>query len=95
MKRKFIRRYGGVENVPVWALLASGSCGGVSPLLNLLHPSFNMWFIPIATQIAYWLSCYPLDVIKSRVQLADKPPSSGGTFYIRREFGAVIRESGW
>jgi len=73
MKRRFARSYGGAENVPVWALLASGSCGGIS----------------------YWLACYPIDVIKSRVQLAEQPPASGGSFYIRREFAAVIKESGW
>ncbi|KAF9476876.1 hypothetical protein BDN70DRAFT_995371 [Pholiota conissans] len=25
--------------------------------------------------IAYWLSCYPLDVVKSRVQLSATPPT--------------------
>jgi len=73
MKRRFVGVYGSAEKVPVWALLASGSCGG----------------------IAYWLACYPLDVVKSRVQLAEQPPASGGSWYIRREFAAVIRESGW
>ncbi|KAG1734632.1 mitochondrial carrier [Suillus lakei] len=50
-KRKFQSTYG--DKVPVWALLASGSTGG----------------------IAYWLSCYPLDVIKSRIQLRQTPPT--------------------
>ncbi|KAF8319853.1 mitochondrial carrier domain-containing protein [Cantharellus anzutake] len=68
-KRQFKFRYG--ENLPIWALLASGSCGGIS----------------------YWLACYPLDVVKSRVQLAPKPPT-GGLTYIARELGTVYHEGG-
>ncbi|CEL52721.1 Mitochondrial substrate carrier family protein G OS=Dictyostelium discoideum GN=mcfG PE=2 SV=1 [Rhizoctonia solani AG-1 IB] len=67
-KRQFRSRYG--NQVPVWALLASGSCGG----------------------ICYWLSCYPLDVVKSRVQLASTPPK--GLDYIAQELRAIIREGG-
>ena len=37
--------------LPVWALMASGSLGGISN----------------------WLACYPLDVIKSRVQQSTAP----------------------
>ena len=40
MKRRFIKQYGGVDRVPVWALLASGSCGGVSLYFSYLHSSF-------------------------------------------------------
>ncbi|PWY99923.1 mitochondrial carrier [Testicularia cyperi] len=49
--------YAGVSPapLPVWALMLSGSCGGI---LN-------------------WLACYPLDVIKSRIQLSDAPLSRG------------------
>ncbi|QRW12698.1 mitochondrial carrier protein [Ceratobasidium sp. AG-Ba] len=67
-KRKFQAKYG--ANVPVWALLASGSCGG----------------------ICYWLSCYPLDVVKSRVQLANTPPK--GLDYIAQELRTIAREGG-
>ncbi|KAJ3574812.1 hypothetical protein NP233_g1510 [Leucocoprinus birnbaumii] len=49
-KRSFAKKYG--KDIPVWALLASGSTGG----------------------IAYWLACYPLDVVKSRIQLRAEPP---------------------
>ena len=28
--------------------------------------------------LGYWLACYPLDVVKSRVQLAEAPPAKGG-----------------
>jgi solute carrier family 25 carnitine/acylcarnitine transporter 20/29 len=69
-KRKFQSKYG--DKVPVWALLASGSTGG----------------------IAYWLSCYPLDVIKSRIQLRQTPPTGKPWKYINNEIRVVIAESG-
>lgn len=69
-KRKFQGMYG--EKVPVWALLASGSTGG----------------------IAYWLSCYPLDVIKSRIQLRQTPPTGKPWKYMTNEIRTVIAESG-
>lgn len=69
-KRKFQSKYG--DKVPVWALLASGSTGG----------------------IAYWLSCYPLDVIKSRIQLRQSPPTGKPWKYMTNEIRMVITESG-
>lgn len=69
-KRKFQSKYG--DKVPVWALLASGSTGG----------------------IAYWLSCYPLDVIKSRIQLRQTPPTGKPWKYMTNEIKMVIAESG-
>lgn len=69
-KRKFQSMYG--DKVPVWALLASGSTGG----------------------IAYWLSCYPLDVIKSRIQLRQTPPTGKPWKYMTNEIRMVITESG-
>ncbi|KAF8832763.1 hypothetical protein HHX47_DHR1001554 [Lentinula edodes] len=69
-KRKFASIYG--SELPVWALLASGSSGG----------------------IAYWLSCYPLDVIKSRVQLRQTPPIGTPVQYIAHEAKTVLAESG-
>ncbi|KAH0826116.1 mitochondrial carrier domain-containing protein [Lanmaoa asiatica] len=69
-KRQFQGIYG--QQVPVWALLASGSTGG----------------------IAYWLSCYPLDVIKSRIQLRPTPPTSRPWTYINEELKAVVSEGG-
>ncbi len=47
--------------------------------------------------ISYWLACYPLDVVKSRVQLASKPPTRGGLpaiGYVGRELSAIVREGG-
>ncbi|KAI0632244.1 mitochondrial carrier [Trametes polyzona] len=69
-KRKFSERYG--AQIPVWALLASGSTGG----------------------IAYWLACYPLDVVKSRIQLRATPPQGTPVQYIARELKLVVTESG-
>ncbi|EMD33104.1 hypothetical protein CERSUDRAFT_118160 [Gelatoporia subvermispora B] len=69
-KRKFSKQYG--NQLPVWALLASGSTGG----------------------IAYWLACYPLDVVKSRVQLRSTPPSGTPVQYIVHELRSIVAESG-
>ncbi|KAF8628798.1 hypothetical protein AX15_003713 [Amanita polypyramis BW_CC] len=69
-KRQFSKTYG--EDLPVWALLASGSTGG----------------------IAYWLSSYPLDVVKSRIQLRQTPPSGNPFRYINGELRAIVSESG-
>ncbi|KAI0715851.1 mitochondrial carrier [Fomitopsis betulina] len=70
-KRKFAEQYG--SQLPVWALLASGSTGG----------------------IAYWLACYPLDVVKSRIQLRATPPTGTPVQYIARELKAIVAEGGW
>jgi len=69
-KRTFRKTLG--YPLPAWALLLSGSCGGIS----------------------YWLACYPLDVIKSRVQLSNSPPRRG-LGYIPAELKAVVREQGF
>jgi len=69
-KRQFQGIYG--QQLPVWALLASGSTGG----------------------IAYWLSSYPLDVVKSRIQLRSTPPMSRPWRYILEEIAAVVSEGG-
>ncbi|TEB37934.1 mitochondrial carrier [Coprinellus micaceus] len=39
--------------------------------------------------IAYWLSSYPLDVVKSRVQLRPTPPSGPPLAYISAELRAI------
>ncbi|KLO05860.1 mitochondrial carrier [Schizopora paradoxa] len=69
-KRRFRQRYR--TELPLWALLASGSCGG----------------------IAYWLSCYPLDVVKSRIQLRSTPPSGTPVQYIGHELKVIVSEGG-
>ncbi|KAG6809086.1 hypothetical protein H0H92_001681 [Tricholoma furcatifolium] len=69
-KRNFAKTYG--PQLPVWALLASGSTGG----------------------IAYWLACYPLDVVKSRIQLRSTPPQGTPLQYIAHELKIIVTESG-
>jgi len=69
-KRQFNQKYG--SELPVWALLASGSTGGIS----------------------YWLACYPLDVVKSRIQLRSTPPTGTPVQYIAHELNAIVAESG-
>ncbi|KAJ7612032.1 mitochondrial carrier domain-containing protein [Mycena polygramma] len=44
--------------------------------------------------MAYWLACYPLDVIKSRVQLRDVPPTGTPVQYIAREAKMIVAEAG-
>ncbi|KAH8826092.1 mitochondrial carrier domain-containing protein [Flagelloscypha sp. PMI_526] len=44
--------------------------------------------------VSYWLACYPLDVIKSRIQLQAAPPAGTPLQYIVREFRNVVAESG-
>lgn len=43
--------------------------------------------------LGYWLSCYPLDVIKSKVQLAPQPPQRG-LGYIAAEFNEIVAKGG-
>lgn len=110
-KRKFKQTYG--ENLPVWALLASGSMGGVRPVVNLI-----LILTQISRQISYWLACYPLglyllrgdslalrrawnandailpDVVKSRIQLRNTPPTGTPVQYVWRELKSIVHESG-
>ncbi|KAH8929777.1 mitochondrial carrier [Atractiella rhizophila] len=43
--------------------------------------------------ISYWTACYPLDVLKSRVQMAELPPK--GWNYISHEFRSILQREGW
>ncbi|KAJ6580185.1 mitochondrial carrier, partial [Mycena vulgaris] len=47
-----------------------------------------------SSPIAYWLACYPLDVIKSRIQLREAPPMGSPFQCIGREFKLIVIESG-
>ncbi|GAA6002627.1 hypothetical protein JCM10207_007600 [Rhodosporidiobolus poonsookiae] len=42
--------------------------------------------------IAYWVACYPLDVVKSRIQNAELPPR--GATYIVDTFKSIYRQEG-
>lgn len=44
--------------------------------------------------IAYWLCCYPLDVVKSRIQLRPTPPTSRPWTYINAELRSIVADSG-
>jgi len=56
--------------------------------------SFPSSFANSPSKIAYWLSSYPLDVIKSRVQLRATPPSGSPFTYIAHEFREIVKEGG-
>ncbi|KAF9524972.1 mitochondrial carrier domain-containing protein [Crepidotus variabilis] len=45
--------------------------------------------------MGYWLSSYPLDVVKSRVQLRATPPTGTPVQYIAHELKAIVQESGF
>ncbi|KAH7912714.1 mitochondrial carrier [Hygrophoropsis aurantiaca] len=87
-KRKFQAIYG--EQVPVWALLASGSTGGIAYWLAC-YPlgSTNIPFIKFI-----FTDSNPIDVVKSRVQLRDSPPTGKPWQYINNELRAIVAESG-
>ncbi|GAA5855068.1 hypothetical protein JCM8547_002368 [Rhodosporidiobolus lusitaniae] len=42
--------------------------------------------------LAYWIACYPLDVVKSRIQNAEQPPK--GANYIVNTFRDIYRKEG-
>lgn len=44
--------------------------------------------------ISYWLACYPLDVVKSRIQLRAEPPKGSPIQYIVRELREIVIEAG-
>lgn len=50
--------------------------------------------------VSYWLTSYPLDIAKSRIQLADKPPAKQGWRgwlkggYITKELNQITKEGG-
>ncbi|KAI6044581.1 mitochondrial carrier [Pisolithus marmoratus] len=44
--------------------------------------------------VAYWLCCYPIDVIKSRIQLRPTPPTSRPWRYINAELRSIVADSG-
>ncbi|EIW67001.1 hypothetical protein TREMEDRAFT_74630 [Tremella mesenterica DSM 1558] len=67
---------------------------------TLQTPNPPVWALLVSGAtggICYWLACYPLDVVKSRIQLAEMPPSRGGWLsggYVTRELSAMLREGG-
>ncbi|TFY52267.1 hypothetical protein EVG20_g10626 [Dentipellis fragilis] len=45
--------------------------------------------------ISYWLTSYPLDVVKSRIQLRAEPPKGTPVQYIAHELKAIVVEGGF
>ncbi|KAE8223008.1 hypothetical protein CF319_g3899 [Tilletia indica] len=45
--------------------------------------------------ICNWLACYPLDVIKSKVQLSNTPLRGWGPTYIATEFQTIAKQEGY
>ncbi|KAG8709772.1 hypothetical protein FRC11_005217 [Ceratobasidium sp. 423] len=84
-KRQFRSRYG--NQVPVWGLLASGSCGGICYWLSC----YPLGGKPRSRVTVVVLNKFA-DVVKSRVQLANAPPK--GLDYIAQELRAIVREGG-
>ncbi|KAJ2441271.1 hypothetical protein GGF42_007349, partial [Coemansia sp. RSA 2424] len=68
--------------------LAKALAGGDSSKLGALP----LMFSGSVGGVCYWTACYPLDVIKSRVQNATAPPRGVG--YIARAAGDIMKEQG-
>lgn len=79
--------YAGYETIKrrLEALSPSGPFGPGSTLTFLTSGAFG--------GICYWLACYPLDVVKSKVQLAQNPPKPG-LGYVANELGEIVRVNG-
>ena len=93
----------------MWALLASGSTGGVRTVRKV-H-KFDQFIIPVADRVlAFMLSTrytfladdnnclityfFPPDVVKSRIQLRATPPTGTPVQYIAHELKAIVQEAG-
>ncbi|KAH9933530.1 mitochondrial carrier [Amylocystis lapponica] len=87
-KRQFSKTYG--TQLPVWALLASGSTGGIAYWLAC-YPLGQLKNLTLRSDPLN----FSLDVVKSRVQLRATPPSGTPVQYIAHELRAIVAESGW
>ncbi|KAG1728351.1 mitochondrial carrier [Suillus occidentalis] len=87
-KRKFQSNYG--DKVPVWALLASGSTGGIAYWLSC-YPLGKLR--SVADKGLTYIN-FSVDVIKSRIQLRQTPPTGKPWKYMTNEIRMVIAESG-
>jgi solute carrier family 25 carnitine/acylcarnitine transporter 20/29 len=89
-----------VREIPAYAGFYAGYETTKRAFHRRLGPDLPIWALLSSGAIGgvgYWLACYPLDVIKSRVQLAKEPPTRGGWAsggYIGREFRAILAEGG-
>jgi hypothetical protein len=62
-------------------------------LACVLPSRFVASFHRLKSQLLFKARFPKLDVAKSRIQLAEKPPATG-IGYIGRELGAIVREQG-
>lgn len=89
-----------MREIPAYAGFYAGYETTKRAFQRRLGPDLPIWALLSSGAIGgvgYWLACYPLDVIKSRVQLANAPPSKGGWAsggYIGREFRTILAEGG-
>jgi solute carrier family 25 (mitochondrial carnitine/acylcarnitine transporter), member 20/29 len=107
-KRRFQNTYG--QQLPVWALLTSGSTGGVRPPglfrgfgVSLIRVDCLLVSVLSVRYSAYYLLCWTslivasltlADVVKSRIQLRATPPTGTPVQYIAHELKAIVAESG-
>ncbi|CAD6588476.1 MAG: hypothetical protein TREMPRED_005066 [Tremellales sp. Tagirdzhanova-0007] len=90
-----------IREIPAYAGFYSGYEYSKRWFIRHYHPDpLPIWALLTSGGIGgvcYWLACYPLDVIKSRIQLASSPPARGGWFeggYVGRELRAILGEGG-
>lgn len=89
-----------VREIPAYAGFYAAYETSKRSFQKRLGPDLPVWALLTSGGLGglgYWLACYPLDIIKSRVQLAELPPARGGWLsggYIGREFRAIVNEGG-
>ncbi|KNZ44799.1 uncharacterized protein VP01_87g2 [Puccinia sorghi] len=95
-KRAFQKRYGSADQtLPVWTLLCSGAMGGIG-YWTCCYPLGEHYSPILSHQTCIITTTVPprtyTDVIKSRVQMADRPPQ--GINYIADTWRKICREEG-
>jgi len=89
-----------VREIPAYAGFYAAYETSKRAFQKRLGPDLPVWALLTSGGLGglgYWLACYPLDIIKSRVQLAEAPPAKGGWLsggYIAREYRAIVNEGG-
>ncbi|GAA5837298.1 hypothetical protein JCM9279_005644 [Rhodotorula babjevae] len=85
-----------VREIPAYAGFYAGYEWSKRALQKKLDtPSLPVWATLTAGGVGglgYWTACYPLDVLKSRIQNAEQPPR--GANYITNTFKQIYRQEG-